>query len=206
MDVIIVSKTRMLNACCVGALSISGRSLRLLDETGQNQPLNTNIEVRQVWEINFKEKPNLTPPHIEDVLVTYQRLKDPLKSDLTMFQMVERYNAPIWRGNPDVLFDELLQWTDNGSGYISEEGEVPQHSVGFWVPDRNLTMSTVFDKTRYSYPNINGWRSLPYVGFVNPVDIIPSGTLVRISLARWWVRNGETEKRCFLQLSGWYDL
>ncbi|MFH1320564.1 MAG: hypothetical protein ABII90_07920 [Bacteroidota bacterium] len=59
------------------------------------------------------------------------------------------------------------------------------------------------DKVRYSYPI--RWRNISYVGFQNPVDKIPAGTLVRISLARWWSPN-EDEERCYLQLSGWYDL
>ena len=33
---------------------------------------------------------------------------------------------------------------------------------------------------------------------------IPLNTLVRISLARWWVPAGMSEERCYLQLSGWY--
>ena len=123
-----------------------------------------------------------------------------------MLQIVERFNAPIWRGSPDILFDNCLLWTDNGSGYVSEEGEIPAHSVGFWIPDRDLSKRIFYERVRYNYPNINGWRSLPYVGFEDSVETIPAGTLVRVSLARWWDRNGETEDRCSLQLSGWYDL
>ena len=47
---------------------------------------------------------------------------------------------------------------------------------------------------------------MPYVGFEEAVETIPAGTLVRVSLARWWDTNGTTEDRCSLQLSGWYGL
>jgi hypothetical protein len=205
-QVIIVSKTQMSNTSCVGALATNGRFLRLLNENGYNQPIDTDFTVRQVWEIEFQEKENRRPPHIEDVLVISKNLEGMIKDEFSMLQMVERFNAPIWRGSPDVLFDCKLNWTDNGSGYISENGEIPEHSVGFWIPDRKLTKKIFYEKIRYNYPTINGWRSLPYVGYAESVNLIQAGTLIRVSLARWWDRNGETENRCSLQLSGWYNL
>ncbi|MBA7518862.1 hypothetical protein ES705_10936 [subsurface metagenome] len=205
-QIIIVSKTHMSNAACIGALAINGRFLRLLDEDGYNQPTDTDFEVRQVWKIEFEEREQTTPPHVEDVLITSKKRKGTLKNEITMLQIVERFNAPIWRGSPDVIFDGKLQWTDSGSGYIPENGEIPERSVGFWISDKNLIKRIFYEKTRYNYPNINGWRSLPYVGYSQAVESIPTGTLVRVSLARWWDRDGETEKRCSLQLSGWYDL
>lgn len=215
MDVIIVSKTHMSNAVCVGALASNGRFIRLLDENGHNQPTNTNFEVRQVWSIQFNERQNPTAPHVEDILITTRTLKGKLKSEITMLQIVERFNAPIWRGSPDVLFDGLLNWTKNGSGYINEEGGIPEHSVGFWISNQPLRRHILkgqgndgrnYESTRYNYPNINGWRNLPYVGFDNAIEVIPAGTLIRVSLARWWDRNGQTEDRCSLQLSGWYEI
>jgi hypothetical protein len=206
MDLIIVSKTHMTNAACIGALATNGKYIRLLNEGGYNQPIDTEFEVRQVWEVEFEERIDKKPPHIEDVIIKYKKLKGTLKDELTMVQMVQRFNAPIWRGSPDVLFDGLLQWTDSGSGYVPENGIIPNKSVGFWIPDRELTKKIFYEKVRYNYPKITNWRSLPYVGFEEAVEIIPAGTLVRVSLARWWDTNGTTEERCSLQLSGWYDL
>ena len=40
-----------------------------------------------------------------------------------------------------------------------------------------------------------------------PIKVIPAGTLVRVSLARWWRPEDSEpnfEERCYLQLSGWY--
>lgn len=215
MDVIIVSKTHMSNAACVGGLATNGRFVRLLDENGYNQPTNTDFEVRQVWSIEFNERPNLTEPHVEDILITTKTLRGTLKDELSMLQMVEKYNATIWRGSPDNLFDGLLNWTNNGSGYINEEGGIPQHSVGFWISNQPLRRHILrgtrddgseYESIRYNYPNINGWRNLAFVGYDEAIKVIPAGTLIRVSLARWWDRNGQTEDRCSLQLSGWYDL
>ena len=50
-------------------------------------------------------------------------------------------------------------------------------------------------------------RGLKYVGEESPIKVIPAGTLVRVSLARWWRPEDSEpnfEKRCYLQLSGWY--
>jgi hypothetical protein len=74
------------------------------------------------------------------------------------------------------------------------------------MPDRDLVKYQVYEKIRYRYFSDKGLRSLPYVGFENPAEVIPAGTVVRVSLARWWNKEGEKEERCSLQLSGWYDL
>ena len=205
MDVIIVAKTHMSNAACVGGVLANGRLVRLLNEYGYNQDSDSDLEVGEVYTITFNERDYNRPPHVEDILVTSMSYKFTFSSIQRMVNYLqEKLNVTIWRGSPDNLFDGKLQWTNNGSGYISENGEIPDCSVGFWIPDRNLTKRIFYEKVRYNYPNVNGWRSFPYVGFNEPIDTIPSGTLVRVSLARWWDRNGETEDRCSLQLSGWY--
>jgi hypothetical protein len=196
----------MSNSACVGAVTGNGRFVRLLDEDGYNQDVNTSFNIGDVWTIDYQERPNKTAPHIEDILITNKKFKGTLKSELKMLQVIQKFGVKIWRGRPDVLFDGKLNWTNSGSGYINEENGICDNSVGFWISDRDLTKKIFYEKTRYSYPNINGWRSLPFVGYGNEVDIIPAGTLIRVSLARWWDTNGTTEERCSLQLSGWYDL
>jgi len=207
MDVIIVSKTHMSKATCVGGIFANGRLVRLLDCNGHNQDKDTDIEIGDVFTIEYRERTDNKPPHVEDILVQSMKLKFKFKTiDKMVSYLREKLNITIWEGSPNLLFDETLQWTDNGSGYISQDGVIPTHSVGFWIPDRDLSKNIFFGKVRYNYPQLTGWRSLPYVGFEDPIDVIPSGTLIRVSLARWWDRNGETENRCSLQLSNWYIL
>lgn len=126
--------------------------------------------------------------------------------EITILEFIKQRKIEIWKGSPDTLFDGLLQWTNSGSGYVSENSSIPNNSVGFWIPDKDLTKKIFYEKVRYGYPKTANWRSLPYVGFEEAVEIIPAGTLVRVSLARWWDTNGTTEDRCSLQLSGWYDI
>jgi hypothetical protein len=206
MDVLILSKTHMNNGkCCVGGITGGGRYVRLLTPTSENQPENTDFETRQVWEIEFTERPNMKPPHIEDVLVDSKKLKGSLKDEITILEFIKKRKIEIWEGSPEVLFNGKIKWTKNGSGYINDE-DVSENSVGFWISDKDLTKSIYYDKPRYSYHGSNGWRSLPYVGFDETIESIPKGTLLRVSLARWWDTKGTTELRCPLQLSGWYNL
>lgn len=203
MQVIITSKTHMLNSSCVGAIAANGRFLRLLDENGYNQSTDTNFEVRQLWDIEFTNRIDLTPPHVEDVLVHSKEFKGLIKDEISILEIIERFNTPIWRGSSDVLFDGKIQWTNSGSGYISEDGGIPSNSVGFWLSDKDLIRRDFNNKVRYSYPI--KWRNISFVGFQHPVAVIPAKTLIRVSLARWWSPSYD-EERCYLQLSGWYDL
>ena len=204
MHVLIVSKTQMSNAICVGAITEHGRSVRLLTDSGYNQPLDTDYEIKEVWEITYREREHTIAPHTEDILVLTRKYIG--ISELKMIDLITQVNAPIWRGSPNSLFGGLLNWTSNGSGYINKTNGVPNQSVGFWVPDEDLEKK-IFHGTRYEYPNMFGYgKSIKYVGLEPPVEVIPAGSLVRLSLARWWDTNGTTEERCSLQLSGWYDV
>ena len=205
MDVIIVSKTHMSNASCVGGVLASGRFVRLLNENGYNQDINTPLNLGEVWTIEFDERENKRAPHIEDILVLNMTFKFSFTTiDKMVDYLKDKLNIKIWEGSTEVLFNKKIQWTNSGSGFISEAGEIPDNSVGFWIPDKDLIRKDYKDKVRYSYPI--RWRSITFTGFQEPVDKIPAGTLVRVSLARWWSPNDEDEKRCYLQLSGWYGL
>jgi len=205
MDVIIVSKTHMSNASCVGAVTGNGRFVRLLNEDGYNQEVETPLKIGDVWTIEYLERENKRPPHIEDILVSNKKFKFSFETiDKMIDYLKNKLNVKIWRGSTDILFDSKIQWTSGGSGYISETGEIPDNSVGFWIPDKDLQRRDFKDKVRYSYPI--RWRSITFVGFQEPIDRILAGTLIRVSLARWWSPNDEDEERCYLQLSGWYGL
>lgn len=204
--VLILSKTQMNNnQVCVGGLTLKGRYVRLLDENGNNQPENTDLAPKQAWEIEFVERENSVPPHIEDILVQRRTRKGSLNNTITIKDFIEKRNIPIWRGNLDQLFVQLIQWTPRGSGYIDRNGGIPNHSVGFWISDKDLKRKD-YKGVRYQYPSTTEWRSIKFKGIEEPVDIIPAGTLIRVSLARWVSFNEGEAPKCWLQLSGWYDL
>lgn len=206
--ILILSKTQMNNEkACVGGISLDGqRYVRLLDENGNNQPQNTSFQPKQAWEIEYKEKLGNVPPHIEDIIVLNKVSKGKLKSNMTLKDFLQKRKIPIWYGSPDELFDGLIQFTESGSGYIDKIKGIPKHSVGFWISDKNLKRNDYNNNIRYQYPIMHGWRSIKFKGYDEPVDIIPAGTLLRVSLARWVTFDEKEEPKCWLQLSGWYDL
>lgn len=204
MDVIIVSKTHMSSAACVGGVLANGRFVRLLNSDGYNQDSDTDLEVGDVYTITFSDRTEKNPPHVEDILVHSMKHKFSFSTIEKMVEyLTEKLKVKVWKGSTEILFDNNLQWTSGGSGYISESGGIPDNSVGFWIPDKDLIRKDYNEKVRYSYPI--RWRNISFVGFQEPVDKIPAGTLVRVSLARWWSPNDD-EERCYLQLSGWYGL
>jgi hypothetical protein len=202
MEVLILSKTHMGSQACVGGMVLeTSRFVRLMTGPHQYQPGNTELEVGQIWSIEFTPAPDVAP-HNEDVIVI-QKAFLRVQNNLPQFL---KANCEIWKGDPSVIFNGLLQWTSNGSGFLRKNQTLPANSVGFWSSDKNLTLE---DSTIYNYPSgrlqFFKRRRLKYAGYADPLGVIPAGTIIRVSLAKWWVPQGVAiEERCYLQLSGWY--
>jgi hypothetical protein len=138
-------------------------------------------------------------PHVEDVIVQQSnylgRVKD-IKGTLSD-------RVRVWRGKPKNLYDGMIRFTSKGSGYISRQIGLPNQSVGFWITDKALHKS-INDYSKRVYHLENDFVKLTYVGTAEAIDVIPAGTLLRVSLSRWWCPSSDIEERCYLQLSGWY--
>ncbi|MFN2203894.1 MAG: RecQ family ATP-dependent DNA helicase, partial [Caldilineaceae bacterium] len=204
MRVLIVAKTRMRGGACIGAISTTGQSLRLvpadLDPDGS---FNLEYNVGEVWELDdFQFATDLVPPHVENVLVHRKHIE--YRHD-NPERLIEGLMPPAC-GGVGLLYDGLVQTSVSGSMFISEGTGVPGFSTMFWRPDNPLTLDDSGKRLHYSYPTPNGPAKLAYVGFQDVVEEIPAGTLVRVSLAHWWRpdESDEMELRCYLQLSGWY--
>lgn len=201
MKVLIVAKTHMQNAACIGGILENNRSVRLLQPNGHNHPPETDYQVGQVWEIEFQERQGTIPPHVEDILVQKRKIIG------TYASLAKHLSAKvnIWKGGIENLYDGLIRFTQNGSGYISHRIGIPTVSTGYWILDKPLIHDTSQpDKIKFKYANN---RYISYVGYEKPLTTIPANTLVRVSLARWWKPDNapEMEERCYLQLSGWYS-
>lgn len=204
MDVLITSKTHMGNAACVGGLVLAtNQFVRLLNEGNWNQYADTDLNVGDVWDIDFYERKDLVPPHVEDVIIRARGYKRSI-NDLSTF--LQGLDVEIFNGHPNQIFNGKVRWTSKGSGYIGDRNNLPAHSVGFWICDKDLTLDD--DNEHYKYPEANPFlpqKRFKHVGFETKLKVIPQGTLLRISLARWWSpENVDINKRCYLQLSGWY--
>jgi len=185
---------------CVGGLDLEkNENVRLLVPGNSNQSSSTPFNVGQVWEIEYIRRHDIDRPHVEDVIVQSYHYS----GQLTNLKKILLQRLQPWRGGINQLFGGLLT-LQNGKGYVSKNKELPNMSTGYWIPDKPLCRSELNDKIYYMYVFENLHYSIKYVGFTDSVEQIPSGALVRVSLARWFQPYGASEERCYLRVSGWY--
>ncbi len=204
MKTLIVAKTRMKTGVCISGLTMKDyRNVRLIPVGRHNNPDNTPFEVGQVWDIVFSPKNDIILPHSEDVFFYQSRFIGPM---VKISDYLQNF-AEIMKGGMRNLFNGLLMRTERGSAYICRRVGIPSHSVEFWISDKDIEKETESNRIRYRYRSEDGFVFLPFVGLQACVDLIPAGTLIRLSLARWWTPSDkpEWEERCYLQLSGWYE-
>jgi ATP-dependent DNA helicase RecQ len=203
--VLIVARTRQGSGACVGGITFEGRSVRLIAaDAALNEHAGLEYQVGDVWEVDALPAEQLILPHVENIVVRAKRRLAPMT---TPELFIERHMPPA-AGGPDLLYDGLLQSTDGGALYIAEASGVPAHSTTFWRSDQPLVRVEEGKRIRYRYPGARGGRTLVFVGFQDPPEAIPAGTLLRVSLAHWWrpVQRPDAELRCYAQLSGWFPL
>lgn len=209
MKVAIVAKTRRRHGACVGGITFEGRSVRLeAANAACNERAGLEFNIGDVWEVDARPAPRLLPPHVENVIV---RTKRKLPQQIDPVCLVNQHMPPVV-GNPTLLYDGLVQCTGGGVLYIAERTGIPAFSTLFWRPDQDLTRDEQGMRLRYRYPARPGLPNssctLTFVGFQEPVKLIPAGTLLRVSLAHWWrpADRPDDEPRCYVQLSGWFGL
>ncbi|WP_425075414.1 dual OB domain-containing protein [Psychroserpens sp. S379A] len=196
MEVLITSKTAWGSRFCIGGLELAtGRYVRLMTTIGTYQPMNSPFQIGEIWNLEYNYRPD-QPPHVEDVRII--RRIGLIRKVNNMYNFITQ-NCTVWNGSYNVLFGGRLRW--NGSGYINDPNNLPANSVGFWISDQDL----YWDGEYYVYrrPRLKTNKRIKYKGIQQPIPVIPAGTLIRVSLAKWWDGQGG-ENRCYLQLSGWY--
>ena len=203
MRVLIVAKTRMGSGACIGGITQAGDSVRLISaDMDAHDGAGLEYEIGDVWEIEVTPAPDITPPHVEDIIVHRKRRLPSFRNPIAI---IERFMPPVV-GSPAELYEGLTQSTSNGSLYVAESGGIPPYSTTFWRADQPLVRDTISRRIRYRCLTDGGGRTLTYVGFQEPIPTIPEGTLLRISLARLWrPEDGSVDEcRCYVQLSGWF--
>lgn len=203
MKVLIVAKTRQGKGACIGGVSFEGRSVRLIAaDADANERAGMEYEVGEVWEGETAPASEIVPPHVENVIVRDKRRLGAISSP---HQFIARH-MPIHAGGREALYDGLTQSTTAGALYIAERTGVPSLSTLFWRPEHPLRRDDNGKRIRYRYPAAEGGFTLTFVGFQDPLETIPAGALLRVSLAHWWrpEEMPERELRCYLQLSGWF--
>ncbi|HSG17246.1 MAG TPA: DNA helicase RecQ [Anaerolineae bacterium] len=203
MKVVIVAKTRMGSGACIGAIDFSGQSRRLIAADAEfNETAGMEYEVGDVWQVACRPPDQVIPPHVENIIVGDKRRQPPLDDPLAFVQQ----HMPPQAGGLEALYEGLIQSTRAGAMYIAERTGVPPYSTAFWAPDQPLRRDDDAKRIRYRYPTEDGGRTLTFVGFQEPLAVIPAGTVLRVSLAHWWrpEEMPEGELRCYVQLSGWF--
>ena len=203
MKVLIVAKTRQGNGACVGGITFDGRSVRLIPAHGDvHEGANLEYKVGEVWEVEASAPELIVPPHVENIVVWSKRRMGPMSQPE---RFIERHMPPH-SGGLETLYEGVMQADFGGALIVVERGGVPSHSTTFWRPDQPLTRVEGSKRLRYRYPTPDGGRTLTYVGFQEPIEVIPAGALVRVSLAHWWRHEDrpEDELRCYVQLSGYF--
>lgn len=200
--VLIVSRTRMRHArVCVGGHDLEHRfrSLRLLQNDGTNMLEKTRLVIGDVWDLDFRDKPGVQPPHVEDVIVKSGKRVDRV-SPLAPFL---RERVGLWRGRPEELFDGHVVGTPSGTAYVPDEDPLPGRSTGYWLPDAELDRRTFDEKVRFFYLGASEATRFSWVGMEDPPDGVPEGSLVRVSLARLW-SPPSAPAGYYVQISGVY--
>ena len=205
MKVLIVAKTRMGGGACIGGITLEeGRSVRLIDaHTDVHDGSGLQYNVGEVWEIEGRPADHVEPPHCEDFIVESSRRLGPM---IHPAKFIERYMPPVI-GGVETLFEGKLQRSASGALYVAASSGLPGFSTCFWRPDRPLYRVETAHRLRYVYATENFKATLVFVGFQEPPDEIPAGTLLRVSLSRPWrpADRPDEERRCYVQLSGWID-
>lgn len=204
MEVLILSKTQFGKNACVGGIVLQNKQyIRLLNPGGWYQYADTEFSIGQIWDIVFKPSSPIIEPHNEDVVIVSKRY---LRTVDSIIKFVNDNRLTVWKGPINNIFQGKIRWASSGAGFLSADyPDYPDHSIGFWLSDKPLR----YKNDHYYYNNfvLRPLRKLKYKGFPEPVAMIPANTLLRVSLAKWWKPDdSDDEERCYLQLSGWYDL
>ncbi|MDR1370180.1 MAG: hypothetical protein LBJ72_08685 [Dysgonamonadaceae bacterium] len=192
------------NRVCVGGIDIDNKlSVRLLDDNGCHESADICLfNIWEIWDVEYVIHNQRSLPHSEDIRITRKKKSSVLKNEMSMLDFLNKMRFPVSQGDIHTTFEGKLKSTNSGTFYISEDS-VPSNSTCFWICDRDIIRKDSFGKIRYRYSDGTRQWGFAFVGLEeDPIPIILQGTLIRLSLAHWWLHDGN--KKCFLQLSGWY--
>lgn len=210
-QVLIVSRTRMQSGICVGGICTDTCELiRIHNEHGGNLSEDAPYAIGDVWLMNVETAWNVRPkPHVEDKQTEALKYVGNIGIrgiDRVVKEHASAFGNRLTKGALGQAFEGCLVFDQKpylrycSAIFVTAE-QVPSFSTQFWIADADLFYKEdQYGKPRYLYKNV----SIKFVGLQDTVERIPAGTLLRLSLAHWWDNGGAHEKRCYLQLSGWY--
>ena len=203
MNAVVVAKTRMGQNVCVGAVNAdTGELLRLIPRDGvaYHSWQDFRPAIGDLINITGAAATSVEAPHVEDYIVDNWSPTGKRAGDLAGWI---RSRCTIWKGDRTCLFDGRLKFTSWGKGHVDRGDPLPSQSVGFWLLPETLNLEPG-DKKRYTLAGAMS-VSAPYVGLSDAPQQIAKGSIVRVSLSRWWApEDGDMPQACWLQVSGHY--
>ncbi|MGP1623901.1 dual OB domain-containing protein [Bacteroides heparinolyticus] len=199
--VLIVSKTQMKSGVCVGGINEdTNEFIRIHNERGGHLPFDAPYEIGDRWEMNVEKAWNARPrPHVEDMQTSaIKKINNVGHAGIISYVNTASLGKRLTQGPLQDTFEGCLQLT--GKQNFINNDKVPTFSTQFWIADQDLIHLKIYENHYYVYNNIR----IKFVGYQTPVELIPCGSIIRLSLANWWDGDGSNEERCYLQLSGWY--
>jgi hypothetical protein len=181
-----------------------GSIVRVVEQVAFPPPRLEHFDVGEKWSLEFNVSSRTIPPRTETIVINraqwvgeQEKLREFVQS---------RVN--VWKGGLTCLFNGALKFTHNGpwsgTAFVSKNGIIPQVSLGFWMPDRDLSLSPNSDDPHYIFEGEHQNIRIPYRGDPGPVKELPAGSLLCVSLMPWWKPSGPIEERSHLYICGCY--
>src|ERR1700752_3080789 len=115
MEILIISKTRKGKSACVGGIILeTNESVRLLNPGNWDQYADTELNIGDIWDINFTKRPDVTQPHVEDIVISTKKI---IKQIPSITDFISSKGIKVYKGSPTNIFDGKIKWSPNGSGY-----------------------------------------------------------------------------------------
>jgi len=201
-EVVIVGKTRAGKMVCIGALSLkSAANMRLQNKRFPFWKSDVKFEIGQCYKLTYRASiDDDNPHHTEDVTVVNNTLTRNM-SEKDIVKFIREKSRIVESEDPRYVFQfngaESPMRFDGRSIY-TPESDISRllNSVGFWIYP--------FDLKETSGSYVSKRLRIKYVGAAPAIPVIKSGTIIRLSTATLWLREGCDEKRSYLQISGWF--
>lgn len=214
-EVLIIARTRMQE----GHISVAGLDLmtsgliRLMDPRGCHLTDAEAYQPGQIWDLAYIPKNHVRRPHVEDVRVLLSKL---LERAADVPAVLDKHPA-LHNGSPRKLFRGALtfgpprlpaEFHHAGTPFLSRNIPTPDRSLELWWTDRALTRRVERrDGQERMYligpPPDSAEVAVKarYAGFDDPGLVVPSGSLVSLSLARWRSPDNRDEQweKCYMQ-------
>jgi len=189
---------------CIGGLSLGdAESFRLVRPDFPFWKSYDEFAIGKCYKIEYQLSQNReNPHHVENVVVTNRRhLHDMTKQDIITF--LRKYDLIVHSDDPRDVFsftgvNHPIQYDRRFGKFYAVEQEVNRllNSVGFWEYPGDLN----YVNKEYCGKNFR----IKYVGCEKAIDIIPRGTIIRLSTSGLWKSENIPEKRSYMQVSGWF--